>query len=57
MSLSGSNKSLSSVLLGQGETSVVVQKLLCLISSRSTTFAPNNNQNGVKFVAMETIVL
>jgi hypothetical protein len=57
LSLSGSNRSLSLASLGQGGAFIVVQKLLCLISSRSTTSTPNNNLNGVNFVAMETVVL
>jgi hypothetical protein len=53
----GSNKSLSSASLGQGGTSVAVHRLRCLISSGSTASALNSNQNGVKLVALETVVL
>jgi hypothetical protein len=37
--------------------SVVVCKLRCFISSSSTASAPYINQNGVKFVALHTMVL
>jgi hypothetical protein len=57
LSLSGSNKSLSSASVGQGGVSVAVRRLRCLVSSSSTTLAQNNNRKGVKFVALETIVL
>jgi hypothetical protein len=54
--MSDSNKFVSSASLRQGETSDVVRRLQCLISSSSTAFAPNNSLNGVKFVALEIVV-
>jgi cellulose synthase/poly-beta-1,6-N-acetylglucosamine synthase-like glycosyltransferase len=52
LSLFYSNKSFSSASLGHGGASAVVRRLLCLISSGSTASAPNNNQNGMKLVAL-----
>jgi hypothetical protein len=57
LSLSDSNKSLSSASMRQGEASGIVRELMCLISSGITASSPNNSRNGEKFVALETIVL
>jgi hypothetical protein len=57
LSLSDSNKSFSSDLLGHGGTFVVMRKLWCLISSGSTASSSNNSQNGMKLVALRTVVL
>jgi hypothetical protein len=57
LSLSDSNKSLSSTLVVQGMTYYIVWELLCLISSGVTALAPNNSRNGEKFVTLETDVL
>jgi hypothetical protein len=56
-SLSDSNKSFSPASLRHDGASAIVRKLLCLISSGSTVSAPNNNQNGVKLVALQIVVL
>jgi hypothetical protein len=57
LSLSDPNKAFSSASLGHGGASAVVRKLWCLISFGSTALAPNNNRNGVKLVALQTVVL
>jgi hypothetical protein len=43
--------------LGHDGASVVVHRLWCLISSGNTTSTPNSNLNGVKLVALQTVVL
>jgi hypothetical protein len=57
LSLSDSNKSFSLASLGHGGASAVVRRLWCLISFGSTALALNNNRNGVKLVALQTVVL
>jgi hypothetical protein len=57
LSLSGSNKYLSSASLGHAGTSAVVHRRRCFTSSGNTASALYISQNGVKFVALETIVL
>jgi hypothetical protein len=53
----GSSKSFFSVLLGHTGASVAVHKLQCFTSSGSTASASYIIQNGVKFVALQTVVL
>jgi hypothetical protein len=57
LSLSDSNKSFSSASLGHGGAPTVVRRLWCLISFNSTASTLNTNRNGVKLVALQTIVL
>jgi hypothetical protein len=57
LSLSDSSKSFSSASLGHGGASAVIHRLWCLISFGSIASALNNNRNGVKLVALQTIVL
>jgi hypothetical protein len=57
LSLSNSNKSFSLASLGHGGASAVVHRLWCLIFSGSTASTLNNNRNGVKLVALQTVVL
>jgi hypothetical protein len=57
LSLSNSSRSFSSASLGHAGASVVVRKLQCFTSSGSIASAPYISQNGVKFVALQTVVL
>jgi hypothetical protein len=57
LSLSDSSKSFSSALPGHGVLPAATHKLRCFISTGSIAFAPYINQNGVKFVALQTVVL
>jgi hypothetical protein len=57
LSLSDSSKSFSLASLGHDGASVAVHKLWCLTSSVSTTSTPYINKNGVKLVALHTVVL
>jgi hypothetical protein len=57
LSLSDSSRSFSSTSFGHASVSAVVHKLRYFISSSSTTSAPYINWNGVKFVALHTMVL
>jgi hypothetical protein len=49
--------SFSSASLGHVGTSIAIHRLRCFTSSDNTASAPYINGNGVKFVALETIVL
>jgi hypothetical protein len=49
--------SFSSASLGHRDASVVVCKLWCLISSGNTASASNSSRNGVKLMALQTVVL
>jgi hypothetical protein len=55
-SLSNSSKS-SSTSFGHGTVSLAIRRLQCFISSGNIASAPYINQKGVKFIALETIVL
>jgi hypothetical protein len=57
LSLSSSNKSLSSALLGHAGTSADVCRLRCFTSSGSTASTLYISQNGVKFVGLEIVML
>jgi hypothetical protein len=57
LSLSNSSRSFSSASFGHMVVSVAFHKLQCFISSSSTASAPYINRNGVKFVALHTVVL
>jgi hypothetical protein len=57
LSLSDSSWSFSSALLGHMGAPAVVHKLRCFTSSGRTTSAPYISLNGIKFVALHTIVL
>jgi hypothetical protein len=57
LSLSNLNKLFSSASFGHGTVSVVVHKLWCFISSGNIAFVPYINKKGVKFVALQTVVL
>jgi hypothetical protein len=57
LSISDLSRSISSASFGHTIVSIVVCKLRCFISSGSTASAPYINQNGVKFVALHTVVL
>jgi hypothetical protein len=57
LSMSGFNKSFSSSLLGHTGASIAIRNLRYFTSSDSTSSAPYINQNGVKFVALQTVVL
>jgi hypothetical protein len=57
LSLSDSSRSFFSASFGNTVVSVAVHKLWYFISSSSTASAPYINRNGVKFVAMHTVLL
>jgi hypothetical protein len=57
LSLSGSSKSFSSASLGHTRASIVVHKIQYFTSSGSILSAPYINWNGVKFVALQNVVL
>jgi hypothetical protein len=57
LSLSDSIKFFSSASLGHGVLSAATCKLRCLILSDSIAYVLYINQKGVKFVALQTIVL
>jgi hypothetical protein len=57
LSLSGSSRSFSSASLGHTGASVAVCKFQCFTSSGNTASVLYINRNGVKFVALQTIVL
>jgi hypothetical protein len=56
-SLYDSSKSFSSTSFGHGTVSIAVRRLQCFISSGNIASAPYINWKGVKFVALETVVL
>jgi hypothetical protein len=56
-SLSDSIKSFSSTSFGHGTVSVAVRRLRCFISSGNIASAPYISRKGVKFVALQTVVL
>jgi hypothetical protein len=57
LSWSGSNKSFSSASLRHVGAFIAVHKLRCFTSFGSTASAPYINQNGVKFAALQSVVL
>jgi hypothetical protein len=57
LSFSSSSKSFSSVSLRHARASIPIHRLRCFTSSSSTASAPYINRNGVKFVALQTIIL
>jgi hypothetical protein len=57
LSLSDLGRSFSSTSFGHGGVSIVVLKLRCFISFGNTASAPYINQKGVKFVALDTVML
>jgi hypothetical protein len=57
LSLSDSSRSFSSASFGHGTVSVAVRKHWCFISSGNTTSAPYISRKGVKFVALQNVVL
>jgi hypothetical protein len=57
LSLSDSNRSFSSALLGHTGTSITVHKLQCFTFSGRTTSALYISRNGIKFVALHIVVL
>jgi hypothetical protein len=57
LSLSNSSRSFSLASLGHAGAPIVVHKLRCFTSSGWTASAPYMSRNGVKFVALHTVVL
>jgi hypothetical protein len=56
-SLSDLSKSFSSTSFGHGTVSVAIRRLQRFISSGNIASAPYINRKGVKFIALETVVL
>jgi hypothetical protein len=55
--MSDSSRSFSSASLGHVGVTIVVLKLQCITSLGRTAIAPYIGQNGMKFVALHTVVL
>jgi hypothetical protein len=56
-SLSDSNRSFSSTSFGHGTVSVAIHRLWCFISSGNISSVPCISQKGVKFIALQIVVL